>query len=125
MKTAVVVVRVLIGLLFLFASVTYFLNVAPPPELNGKMKLFFDGIAAASYLLPLVKTIEFLCGLAFVSGRFVPLALVLIAPIAINILLINAFLAPEGLPIALPLFLGILFLAFVHRKNYESLLAAK
>lgn len=125
MKIAVVIVRTVTGLLFLLASVTFFLNLVPQPELAGKMKLFSDGISASGCLLPLVKTIELLCGIAFIANRFVPLAVVLIAPIAVNILLINTFLAPAGFPIAALLFLAILFLAFVHRKNYEPLLAIK
>lgn len=125
MKIAIIIIRTFIGLLFLLASVAYFLNLVPQPELTGKMKIFSEGLAASGYLMPLVKTIELLCGIAFVSGRFVSLAVVLIAPVAVNILLINAFLAPEGLPIALPLFLGLLFLAYVYRKNYEPLLAAE
>lgn len=126
MKYAVIAVRILIGLMFLMASVTYFLNVAPPPEgLTGSTKVFFDGIAASGYILPVAKVFELLCGLAFVSGRFVALAVVLIFPIALNILLINAIHLPSGLPIAIPLFIGILFLAFAYRKHYESLLIAK
>lgn len=124
MKVAMVIVRTLIGLLFLFASVAYFLNLVPQPEMTGKMKLFTDGLAASGYLMPLVKTIELFCGIAFVAGRFVPLAVVLIAPIAVNILLVHVFLAPEGLPVAIPIFLGLLFLAYVYRKNYEPLLTA-
>lgn len=124
MKIAIIVVRTLIGLLFLFASVTYFLNFVPQPEMTGNMKLFSDGMAASGYLMPLVKTIKMLCGIAFVAGKYVPLAVVLIAPIAVNILLIHAFLAPEGLSVAIPIFLGLLFLAYIYRKNYEPLLAA-
>ncbi len=125
MKIAGIIIRTLIGLLFLFASITFFLNLVPQPELQGKLKLFTDGINASGYLMPLVKTIELLCGLAFVSGRFVPLATVLIAPIAVNILLVHAFLAPEGLPVAIPLFLGLLFLAYSCRKSYEPLFTVK
>lgn len=125
MKIAVIVVRTLVGLMFLFASITYFLNLAPPPEMAGRPKIFMDGLAASGYIMPVVKTLELLCGLAFVSGRFVSLAVILIFPIAVNILLVNFFLLPEGLPIVIPLFLGILFLAFANRKNYEPLFAAK
>lgn len=35
MKIAIIVVRALIGLLFLFASVTFFLNLVPQPEPQG------------------------------------------------------------------------------------------
>jgi len=125
MKIAVIIVRSLIGLMFLFASLTYFLNLVPQPDLSGNAKTFMDGIAASIYIMPVAKVFEFLCGLAFVTGRFVTLAVVLIFPIALNILFINVFLTPNGLPIVIPLFLGILFLAYAHRENYKLLLVAK
>lgn len=125
MKIAIIIIRSLIGLLFLFASITYFLNLAPLPAADGNAKVFFDGIIASKYILPVAKFFELICGLGFVTGRFVPLSVVLIFPIALNILLINAILFPEGLPIAIPLFLGILFLAYVNRKSYEPLFIAK
>jgi len=49
---------------------------------------------ATVYLMPLLKVTELLCGLAFISGRFVPLATVVIFPITLNILLFHTFLAP-------------------------------
>jgi uncharacterized membrane protein YphA (DoxX/SURF4 family) len=125
MTIAVIIVRVLIGLLFLFASITFFLNLVPQPEMTGRTKLFMDGLAASRYLMPLVKTIELLCGIAFVSGRFVPLATVLITPIVVNILLIHLFVDSQGLPVAIPLFAGVLFLAYAYRKSYEPLFVAR
>ena len=125
MKIAVIIVRTLIGLLFLFASITFFLNLVPQPEFTGRMKEFNEGLAASGYIMPVVKVFELLCGLAFVSGRFVTLATVVIFPIAVNILLVHVFLVPEGLPVAIPLFAGILFLAYANRKNYETLFAVK
>ena len=126
MKIATIIVRILVGLLFLFASVTYFLNVAPPPEgLTGDTKTFFDGLAASHYIMPLSKVFELLCALAFLSGRFVALAVILIFPIALNILFINAIHLPSGLPIAIPLFVGILFLAYTEREKYAPLFEAK
>ena len=126
MKYAVIIVRVLVGLLFTVSAVTYFLNVAPPPAgLTGDTKTFFDGLAASHYIMPVSKVFELLCGLAFLSGRFVALAVVLIFPIALNILLINALHLPSGLLIAIPLMLGILFLAYTQREKYMPLLEAK
>jgi putative oxidoreductase len=126
MKIATIIVRVLIGLLLVISSVTYFLNVAPPPEgLTGNTKTFFDGLAASGYILPVAKVFELLCGLAFVAGRFVALAVILIFPIMVNILLINAIHLPSGLLIVIPLFMGILFLAYTERDKYTRLLEAK
>jgi hypothetical protein len=50
----------------------------------------------------------------------VTLANILILPITINILFINYFLAPEGLPIAVLLFLGNLFLIYRYWDNYKT-----
>lgn len=126
MKIAVIIVRTLIGLLFLVALVTFFLNVAPPPQdLTGNTKTFFDGLAASGYIMSVSKVFELLCALAFISGRFVPLATVVIFPIVLNILLINAIHLPSGLPIAIPLFLGNLFLAYANWEKYKPMLAAK
>ena len=125
MKIAVIAVRTLMGLLFLFASITYLLKLFPEPELAGDMKTFNAGLEASGYLMYLVKVIELICGLALVSGRFVALAAVLIAPITVNILCVHLFLAPEGLPVAILVVLGNLFLAYTYRKQYEPLFAAK
>jgi uncharacterized membrane protein YphA (DoxX/SURF4 family) len=123
-KTATVIVRVLLGLLFLFASITYFFQLIDPPPATGSVKTFNDGLDASVYLMPTVKILELLCGIAFVVGRFVPLATVLIAPIIVNIALFHAFLAPEGLPLALFLVFANAFVAYQHRDAYRPLLQA-
>lgn len=125
MRIAVIAVRTLMGLLFLFASITYLFKLFPQPELTGDMKTFSAGLEASGYLMYLVKGIELVCGLALVSGRFVALAAVLIAPIAVNILCVHLFLDPQGLPVALFVVLGNLFLAYTYRKQYEPLFVAK
>lgn len=125
MKIATIIVRVLIGLLLLFASISYFLHLAPEPVVTGNFKAFQVGLVASTYLMPLAKSIELLCGLAFVVGRYVTLASLLILPITLNILFINFFMSPEGLPIALFLFFGNLFLIYRHWNNYKGLFVAK
>jgi putative oxidoreductase len=125
MKTVTVIIRILIGLLLLFTSIGFFLKLMPEPVTTGDFKAFQVGLVASTYLMPLAKSIELLCGLAFVSGRFVTLASILILPVTINILFINFFLSPEGIPIALFLFLGNFFLIYKHWDNYKSIFAVK
>ena len=120
MKIATTIIRILIGLLLLFASISYFFHLMPEPETTGNFKAFNVGLVAATYIMPLAKGVELLCGLAFVSNRFVTLSNILILPITINILFINIFLAPEGIPIAGALFLGNLFLIYRNWDNYKS-----
>ncbi len=120
MKIATTIIRILIELLLLFASISYFFHLMPEPETTGNFKAFNVGLVAATYIMPLAKGVELLCGLAFVSNRFVTLSNILILPITINILFINIFLAPEGIPIAGALFLGNLFLIYRYWDNYKS-----
>ena len=125
MKITTIVIRTLIGLLFLFTSIGFFLKLFPEPEFEGNFKAFQVGIVASTYLIPLAKSVELLCGLSFVSGRYVTLANILIFPVTINILFINFFLTPEGLPLALFVFFGNLFLIYSHWENYKGLFKAK
>jgi uncharacterized membrane protein YphA (DoxX/SURF4 family) len=125
MKIAVIIVRVLMGLLFVFASVVVLFNLFPQPELTGSTKTFMDGVNASRYLMPLIKITELVCGIAFVTGYFVPLATVVIAPITINILLFHMFVDTSGLPVAVFLILANIFLAYANWDKFRPIVAAK
>ncbi|HZU52704.1 MAG TPA: DoxX family membrane protein [Holophagaceae bacterium] len=124
LKITVIILRTLMGLLFLFSAAYYFFKL-PVPPLTGDMKTFNDGLMASHYLLPVAKSVELVCGLAFVSGRFVSLAAVLIAPIIVNIALIAVFLGHEGLPFAVLLVVANGLTAYYHRDRYAPLFRAK
>src|SRR6187431_3239277 len=100
MRITTIIIRSLIGLLLLFASISYFLHLFPEPPLTGNMKIFNDGLNASGYLVPLVKIIELICGLSFVTAKFNKLTYILLMPISVNIICTHIFLAPEGIPIA-------------------------
>ena len=74
MKITIIIIRTLIGLLFIFTSISYFFNLMPEPVTTGNFKAFQIGIVASTYLIPLAKSVELLCGLSFLSGRYVTLA---------------------------------------------------
>jgi uncharacterized membrane protein YphA (DoxX/SURF4 family) len=125
MKITTLIVRILIGLLLLFASVSFFLKLVPEPVTTGDFKAFQVGLIASTYLMPLAKAIELICGLSYVSGRYVTLANIMVFPITLNILLINFFLSPENLPVGVFVFLGNLFLIYRYWDNYKSLFKAQ
>ena len=109
-KKAQIVVRCLLGALFLFGGIAFFFTT--PPPLTGDMATYFAGLAASKYFFYLLKGTEIACGLALVSGFFVPLALVVLAPISLNIFLVHAFLEPSGVPLALGIGAALIYLAF-------------
>jgi putative oxidoreductase len=125
MKIAVLIVRILMGLMFAFASIVVLFKLVPQPEQTGNVKIFMDGMTASVYLLTTVKVVELICAIAFLSGRFVPLATVVIFPVNLNIFLFHVFLEPQGLPVAILLLLGNLFLAWNYHEKYQAMLAAK
>ncbi|TRX33257.1 DoxX family protein [Flavobacterium sp. ZT3R18] len=121
MKTTTILVRTLIGLILIFVSVAYFFNLLPELSTTGDFKAFQVGLISSVYLMPLVKTIELLCGLSYLSGRYVTLSNIIVLPVSTNILFINFFLNINGLPLALFVFLGNIFLIYRYWKNYKSL----
>lgn len=107
------IARLLLGFVFFAAGLTGLLNLVPtPPDLPERLQTFTDGLMATTYFMPFLKSTETVCGLMLLSGFFVPLALVILAPIAIHIFLVHAFLAPEGLPLAVIIGLLLIYLSF-------------
>lgn len=109
-KKIQIAVRVLLGALFLFGGIAFFFTT--PPPLTGDMATFFAGLAASKYFFLLLKGTEIACGALLVSGFFVPLALVVLAPISLNIFLVHAFLEPSGLPTAIAIGAAMIYLSF-------------
>jgi len=125
MKYVMIIVRTLMGLLFLFGAVAYFFNLVTPPPLEGAMKTFNEGLAASGYFFTLLKVTELVCGLLLITGRFVPLALVILSPIIVNIFFVHVLLDRTGLPVAIFLVLANFFLAYFYRDAFKPLLTPK
>jgi uncharacterized membrane protein YphA (DoxX/SURF4 family) len=102
--------RILMGLVFLGSGIAFFFTTPPPME--GAMADFFKGLAGTHYFFYLLKGTEIACGTLLLSGRFVPLALVVLAPVILNIFLVHAFMLPSGLPLAVILGAIEIYLAF-------------
>jgi putative oxidoreductase len=123
MNLVTTIIRILLGVLFVAASLMFFFKLAPEPEVTGNFKAFNVGLVAAVYLIPLAKTIELLCGLAFIFNKFVALANLVILPISLNIFLINFFMSPSQLPIAIFICLANIFLIYKYWDHYKGLLS--
>jgi uncharacterized membrane protein YphA (DoxX/SURF4 family) len=111
------IARLLLGLVFCFGGITgllnLFMNLFPmPPDLPEQLQVFNKGLAASGYFMPLLKLTETICGLFLLTGFYVPLALVILAPIVLNIFLTHLFLAPGGVPLAAIIGLLLVYLAF-------------
>lgn len=127
MKIAVLIARILFGGMFIFSSIAYFAHMNPGemPKITPEGLKFNEGLMASGYVMPVVKVVELLSGLAIISGFFLPVATVIIFPITINIFLFHVLHAPAGTPMVVGLLALNLFLAWACRKNYAGLLQLK
>jgi hypothetical protein len=111
--------------MFLVFGLNGFLQFLPAPPHSGTAAMYLGGLAASGYFFPLLKGVEVLVGLTLLSGRFVALSLLVLAPIVLNIVLFHAFLAPQGTLIGLvALALG-LYLAYRERAAYAPLFRSR
>jgi uncharacterized membrane protein YphA (DoxX/SURF4 family) len=122
-KFGPIITRVLLGFMFTAAALAGMMGKVPPPE--PEQAQLFMGILASSGLIFLVKVTELLCGLALLAGRFVPLALLVLAPIVINIVFYHASLDPSGTVVGLVLLALWLTNAFFNREILAPLLHPK
>jgi uncharacterized membrane protein YphA (DoxX/SURF4 family) len=119
--------RIFLGLGFFVFGLNGFLNFIPPPTtpMPDRAMAFFGGLMSAGYMIPLIAGTQVIVGALLLLNRFVPLALVLIAPVIVNIVAFHLFLEPSGTVAALVVLALELYLLWAKRSAYQGLLAAK
>ena len=115
------IVRILLGLIFLVFGLNGFLNFLPAPPMPEAAGAFAGALAATGYMFPLIKGIEVLVGILLLTNKFVPLALIILAPITVNIVLFHAVLAPAGVALPIVILLLHLYLASTYKAVYKPL----
>lgn len=98
---ATIAARLALGLTFAVFGLNGFLHFLPMPAHEGEAGAFMGALAASGYMFPLIKGIEVVAAVLLLSGRLPALALLLLAPIVVNIVAFHAFLAPAGLALGL------------------------
>jgi putative oxidoreductase len=118
------IAQVLLGLIFLVFGLNGFLHFIPTPPPSGPSGDFAMALFKSGYFFPFLKGTEVICGILLLINRFSSLALLILAPIIINIFLFHAFLAPEGIIMSIVL-VGLLgYLAWTKKETYKHVLAA-
>ncbi len=120
MRIAMIIARTLLGLIFFVFGLNGFLHFIPAPLPTGAAGQFFGALAATGYMIPLIFTAQILGGALLLNGVWVPVALLILAPVIVNILLFHLFLAPGIGPGTVAALLE-LFLAWYHRAAFAPL----
>lgn len=122
------VIRSLLGLAFVIFGLNGFLNfIQPPPDMvmPEGAAAFSEALVATGYMMPLIGTTMLVSGMFLLVNRFVPLALVLLAPFLVNSLLFHLMLERTGLPNVIVFIVFELYLAWTYRSAYAPLFRAR
>jgi hypothetical protein len=84
-------------------------------------ELLINSLIETGYLFQLNKVVQIIGGLLLIVKRFVPIALIILAPITLNIFLFNTLLNPSGFVAGIALLATNLYLAYIYRDSYKSL----
>jgi putative oxidoreductase len=129
MKTLALVAGILLGLLFIAASVVYFLKLvdAPPPPEGSPMASFFAAMYPTRYL-DFVKALELLGGVLVAIPATRRAGLLVLGPIIVNILAAHVFLMKgEGLtnPMLIAIVVLTLVLVAAERRAFAAFLRGR
>ena len=123
MKIAVLIARILLGLIFVFFGLNGFLHFLPaqlPPGVAGQ----FLGALFASHALLFIAAFQVIGGALLLIGRYIPLGLVILAPIIVNILIFHITMASAGIVPGLVATI-LWFIVFAgHRSSFAGILSA-
>jgi len=107
MKTAVIAVRMLVGLAFLVFGLNFYFHFLAMPQVTQTPEAgAFTGALYTTGYLHAVKALEITGGLLLFTGILVPLGLVLLTPVIVNIAMYDLFLMHQPN-------LGVVFLALI------------
>jgi len=122
MKIATIIARVLLGLIFVVFGSNIFLHFIPMPPPAPTLIGDFTKALFLSHYLHVVAVFQIVGGLLLLIGRFVPLGLVLLAPVIVNIDLVHLLMEPSGLPMAAVVTLLLIFLVWSYRDAFGGIL---
>lgn len=123
MSKVVLIVRILLGVVFVFFGLNNILQFMPMPMPAGDAGVFLVILVTHKYMT-FVALLQIVAGLLLLVGKYVPLALAMLAPIVVNILLFHFTIAHEGALPGLVTAVLELFLIWAYRRSFRGLLDA-
>ena len=104
------IVRIVLGVALVVFGANKFLHLIPMEAPTGSAGDFMNSLGATGYVFPIIGVLEVMIGILLLMKKWVAFALILLAPISINILLFHLFLDIPGIAISMvvAIFNGIL-----------------
>ncbi|HTH83716.1 MAG TPA: DoxX family membrane protein [Mucilaginibacter sp.] len=127
MKTAVLIARIILGLIFVVFGIEFFYDFmhVKPPVMTPTASAFAGGLYGSGYFLQYLKVIEIISGLFLLLNRYTAFFLLVLLPISVNIFLFHIILAPYGAPMGIGILVLNVFLCIGYIKYYSSVFTAR
>jgi putative oxidoreductase len=122
MRVVQIIIRTLLGLVFVVFGLNIFLHFIPMPPPPKNLSGDFTRALMQSGYMYVPGALQLIGGALLLIGQFVPLGLTLLGPVIVNILCVHIFLEPSGLPIAIVVSVMELFLVWYYRQAFVGLL---
>ncbi|MDE2830425.1 MAG: DoxX family membrane protein [Gemmatimonadota bacterium] len=115
------IARIILGLIFTVFSINFFVPFLPMPEPTPEAGAFLGALMDSGYMFYFIKIVELVGGIMLLIGICIPFALVLLAPIVVNIFLFHIFLDPAGFMMGLFIFLLEFYLLYHYRSVFSNI----
>jgi putative oxidoreductase len=120
MKIAVLIARILLGLVFVVFGLNGFLNFIKGPLPSGVAGQFLVALMQSHFVF-VVSAVELAGGALLLANRYVPLALVLLGPVIVNIFFYHLLMDRSGLIIAIVVIILWGLITLRHRQSFSGL----
>jgi uncharacterized membrane protein YphA (DoxX/SURF4 family) len=117
------ILRIVLGIILVVFGANKFGNFMPMPPMTGDAATFMGGLGVSGYMFPLLVILEILIGVLLIAKKAVPFALILLAPLAVNMVLFHAAMAPEGIAPAAIVFILNAVLMYFNWDKFKGLFA--
>ncbi len=116
--------RIILGLILVIFGANKFLNFMPMPPLPAQAADFFGALMKSGYIMPLVGIVELIAGVLLLTNKYVPIALLILAPISVNIIAFHVVLAPAQIGAAALVGILNVLLLFAYKDRFNGVLAS-
>lgn len=84
------IIRIIFGLMMIGSGIGMFVLGGFPIEYeNPSADQYMVALVETGYFVPFLAVVKIVCGLAFFTNRFVPLALIIFMPVSINMVVFH------------------------------------
>ncbi|MBL4664158.1 MAG: DoxX family membrane protein [Flavobacteriaceae bacterium] len=120
-STFTTILRVILAIGLLLFGLNKFFDFIPLFEMPVAAANFMESLQATGYVFYVVATLEIIIGGLLILKKWVPFALILLAPISFNILLFHIFLDVSDIWVAIVIVAINIILIYKYWRAYKPL----